>query len=101
MTVPDIMNVLKEIRKQKKISQETIASKLGISKSQYGHYETGKSQMSLKAFIETLNILQISLADFFKKTANEISIEDLEKLIVVVELFKSKLKPNHIDQSEA
>lgn len=44
----DITESLKKIRKQYKLTQEDVAKFLGISRSGYTYYETGKSQPSIE-----------------------------------------------------
>lgn len=50
------MNKLKEFRKKNKLTQNEVASKLGISQTQYSLHETGKSLLNSKQ-IMTLSIL--------------------------------------------
>lgn len=50
-------NRLKEKRKQKKISQEFMAKKLGISRQGYGHYETGRNEPDNNTLMKIAEIL--------------------------------------------
>ena len=49
--------ILKQLRKQKNLTQANLADFLCISKSAYGYYEQGKNQMDYKTLVK--------LSDFF------------------------------------
>ena len=57
---------------EKNYSQEYVASKLKISQSYYAKIESGKSEITIKQFIEIIDIVEIDLLYFFKlfKRAN-------------------------------
>lgn len=55
---------LKELRQEKKLTQQQLATKIGIERVNYCRYESG----SVRPDFETL----ISLADFFEITLDEI-----------------------------
>src|SRR5699024_9624409 len=48
---------LKETRKEKKLSQEFMAKKLGISRQGYGHYETGRNEPDNESLLKIAEIL--------------------------------------------
>lgn len=51
--------ILKELRKQRKLSQESLATALGVSKSIIGLYENGKrtpSRQTLEAIADYFNV---------------------------------------------
>jgi transcriptional regulator with XRE-family HTH domain len=52
---------IKEERKRRKLTQEDIAAQLGITRSAYTLYETGKTQPSLETAVKLADIFQISL----------------------------------------
>ena len=47
---------LKEIRKSCGLSQQELASKLGITQQQYSRYETNTNKISLDMFLKILDI---------------------------------------------
>ena len=47
---------LKEIRKASGLSQQELASKLGITQQQYSRYETGTNKIFLEMFLKILEI---------------------------------------------
>lgn len=53
--------VLKELRKEKGITQKEIADKLNITDRTYGHYETGKREPTIDTLINIADYYNISL----------------------------------------
>lgn len=51
---------LKARRKEKGLSQEYVAEKLGITRQGYGHYETGRNEPDSKTIIKLAQILECS-----------------------------------------
>ncbi len=91
MNITEIIKVIRNIRKERKYSQAFMAEKLGISLSQYGHYETGHSEMSLNTFIKILEILEVDIIDFFKIGNTNITSYELENIIRLLQDLKMKL----------
>ncbi len=54
-------NVLKELRRNKGMTQKEIAQELKITDRTYGHYETGKREPSIDMLIEIADYYNISL----------------------------------------
>lgn len=52
-------NKIKQIRELKNLSQEFIASKLGITTRAYSKIETGETQLSIKRLNEISSILEV------------------------------------------
>ena len=73
------MNNLKKLRKEKGVTQQEVASFLGITSVAYGHYETGRRAMSEERLLK--------LAEYFGVTTDEIlkeqSAEPFGRPIVV------------------
>ena len=55
---------LKEIRKQKRLTQEDLAVQLGVSFQQIQKYENGKNRISFSRLYELSNFLNVSLDSF-------------------------------------
>lgn len=53
-------DILKELRRDKHLTQEDIAKHFGISHVMYSLYETGKRRMSLEMLCELATILNTS-----------------------------------------
>ncbi|MDR4995344.1 helix-turn-helix transcriptional regulator [Bacillus altitudinis] len=62
---------LKKIRKEKKLTQQYMADKLGISRPAYTAYELGKREPDHNTLIAISNILDVSI-DFLLKGRNSI-----------------------------
>ena len=66
---------IKHIRKERGYSShETFANENHIDRAQYGKYEAGSSNITLATLIKILNILKITLADFFNEDYENIKI---------------------------
>ena len=69
------------IRRNKKITQQQCADALNVGKSQYSHYETGRSQITLDKFLTLISYLDINIHDLFNsKIGISVSKEELEVL---------------------
>ena len=61
-----VITKIRIARLEKNYSQDYLASKFGISQSYYAKIESGKSEITIKLFLEIIEILEIDLIDFFK-----------------------------------
>lgn len=52
---------LKELRKEKKLTQTELASKLNISQKSYSNWESGKVEPTLDNIIKLANILDVTV----------------------------------------
>ena len=59
--------VVKELRLEKNLSQESLAFQSGIDRTYIGDIEKGNRNISLQIIIQLSQAFQISLSDFFKK----------------------------------
>lgn len=57
---------ISKARKEKEMTQEDIAEKLGVSQRTVSRWETGKNMPDLAVIPELCNILDINISDFFK-----------------------------------
>ncbi|WP_407708007.1 helix-turn-helix domain-containing protein [Bacillus altitudinis] len=62
---------MKKIRKEKKLTQQYMANKLGISRPAYTAYELGKREPDHNTLIAISNILDVSI-DFLLKGRNSV-----------------------------
>ena len=81
-----IGTVLRNLRKRKRYSQTELAAIIGISRSGYSHYETGRNHPPIEMLIQLSGIYQISYTDLLdlsyskpEKPTNE-SKNSLEKI---------------------
>lgn len=66
---------IKQIRKERGYSShETFANENGIDRAQYGKYEAGSSNITLATLIKILNVLKITLYDFFNEDYEDIKV---------------------------
>jgi transcriptional regulator with XRE-family HTH domain len=50
---------IRKIRKSRKLSQEELAEKIGISTTHMSHIETGNTKMSLPVFVDIAEALEV------------------------------------------
>ena len=106
-----IIEKLKELRKNKKITQEQLAEKLDISRSKVSSWETNRRDMSITEAIKLANIYEVSLDNLFeinKITEEEyVKISDkflksknitLEEKVRIIELLREYLKKYNVDE---
>ena len=63
----DIGKKLKELRLQSSLTQEKLASILGISRVNYTRYETGKVRPDYETLLKIVDYYDIGLDDFFDR----------------------------------
>ena len=56
---------LRELRKQKKLTQEELAEKIGFSPNFVGMIERGERNTTVENLFSIANVLEVSLSDFF------------------------------------
>jgi transcriptional regulator with XRE-family HTH domain len=59
MNYYEIGQRIRKIRKSRKLSQEELAEKIGISTTHMSHIETGNTKMSLPVFVEIAEALEV------------------------------------------
>lgn len=62
--------VLKELRKEKKLTQTELASKLDISQKSYSNWESGKAEPTLDNIIKLANILDTTTDELLGRKVN-------------------------------
>ncbi len=67
------MNRLKEIRKQKGLTQTEVAQKLNIQKQTYQNYELGKREPSIDMLIKLADLFHTSVDDLIRDNKDEIN----------------------------
>lgn len=69
---------LKEIRKQKNMSQEHLALKIRLGRDAYRKMEAGHSPISLERLIDICAVLKVDLRDLLDRHLNSKSAADYE-----------------------
>ena len=106
-----IIEKLKGLRRNKKVTQEQLAEKLDISRSKVSSWETNRRDMSITEAIKLANLYEVSLDNLFdinKITKEEyVKISDkflrsknvtLEEKVRVIESLRESLKKNNVDE---
>ena len=69
------MDKLKELRKQKKWTQQQVADKLGITYQAYGHYENGRRDIPTDILIKLSEIFSTSVDEIINNKNSAFSAE--------------------------
>ena len=101
--------LLRKARNNTKLTQQQVADKLGITKSTYCGYETGKRQPDPRRIKEIAKVLGVSPNDFFKDEDDisigsakiEILDEELNVLISYYNQLNDSGKHFLIEQAES
>lgn len=106
-----IVDKLKKIRKNKKITQGQLAEKLDISRSKVSSWETNRRDMNISEAIKLANIYEVSLDNLFE--INKITEEEFVKIadkflkdknitlgkkVKIIESIREGLKKNNVDE---
>ena len=65
--VPTALKIIRQIRIEKNISQEQMATRLCFTQSYYAKVEQGKSKISAELLFRILEALEFNFVDFFKR----------------------------------
>lgn len=77
----NLYKTIKKLREEKKISQEEISKKIGVSRSSYINFEKGEKELTLSEFQELAKILDVNIGDFLDSEKN---IEKYKQMLFVI-----------------
>ena len=83
---------LKQIRKEKKLTQKDVAKVLNVERSTYTGWENGKDTIPLKKLIKLCNYYKCSIDYIMNITNNNIFISYQDSSIIVGENLKKMRK---------
>lgn len=90
---------IKRIRKEKKLSMDTLAKKLGLSnRSSIAHIENGSRSLRLDTIEKIANALEVSPFEIIGATYFD-NVMDIEKIKIEIDLFEKIL--SNYNQNEA
>ncbi|SDX46077.1 DNA-binding transcriptional regulator, XRE-family HTH domain [Marininema mesophilum] len=72
---------LKSIRKAKKLTQQEVADRLGISRQAYGYYEKGTRQPDIDSLNQIADIFDVSIDDLLNRSAPSEANIDLKEIL--------------------
>jgi transcriptional regulator with XRE-family HTH domain len=85
----NIAEQIKQIRKEKGLSQQEVADKLSMNRVQYNRIETSKSDPTMNILQRIANVLDINVVDFFEAKNNATEIHTVnEPLLQKVKLLE-------------
>lgn len=77
-----ILDIIRDKRKNANLTQQEIADKLSISRTQYANIENGNSEMSLDKFLKLCEMLNLEMNSFEKNNQNEVRKNNLYQEIL-------------------
>lgn len=79
----ELQTVLKKLRKNQKLSQQELASKLNITQQAYAHYENGTRNIPIETLIKIADLYNVSLDFLAGREKNRIDTlsDDTMKII--------------------
>ena len=83
---------LKQIRKSKKISQEELADKLGVSRQSVSKWETGENYPTMQNIVCLCDIFRCKMNDLVHESFEDIDFMDKEIKMSVVKLNEEEQK---------
>jgi transcriptional regulator with XRE-family HTH domain len=90
---PLVGKKIRQIRKDRKLTQAELAAKIGIQQSDLCRMETGEYKVSLEALFKILRIFDMSIAEFFHEEGSG-STPGVERDVELLNQFR-KLDPRH------
>ncbi len=94
----NILSVIKYVRKQKKITQEEIANKLGMKTSSYGDIENGVTRMKLDDFLIICRFLKIDPISLVKDS-NQVVISLSKEEVELIDSLNRKVQLQKSNQN--
>lgn len=95
----DIAKRIRQIRKEKGLSQQEVADKLSMNRVQYNRIETGKSDPTMYILQQIANVLEANIVDFFEVTIDlvqEIHQLPLAKRFYILEETIKSIKKEEV-----
>lgn len=74
----DVLDNIKEIRKEKGISHEAMAVNLGISQTAYTKLENKETKLTVDRLYKIAEILEVKIEDLLKLQENKVYNQDLK-----------------------
>ncbi len=93
---PLVGRKIRQLRKDRKLTQSELASKMGIQQSDLCRMETGEYKVSLEALFKILRIFDLSISDFFQDEAGHIRLPEGRRAELLY-LF-DRLEPHHQEE---
>ncbi len=78
MKKQEILDIIRNTRKVKNLTQQEMCEKLGVSRSQYSSLESGNSEITLDKFILICEILELNMSDFETKSTESVIKEKIK-----------------------
>ncbi len=98
-----IGNKIKEIRKDKHISQKDLGEKLGVSAAMIGQYETGVRNPKFETLEKIANALGVPVTEFLGIDLGEMQTlkDNVQELSKLREIFPKGTEPDNLKEFES
>jgi len=87
----EILESIKNIRKEKRLTQKEVANKLYISREMYSKYESRKAEITLDLFLKIVQVLEIDILDILSIKPN-VSKETLKEFFEALDKLQNVAK---------
>lgn len=94
----EIINTLKKIREDRKISRKKVASQLNVSESLINEVESGRTRLSLDFFLKLCDIYEINPIELLKNNSQNYIIldqKDISELNRIVNKINKQIITNN------
>ena len=91
--IEKILELIRERRKEKKLSQQVLADYLGITQNSYKNIELGKTELKAKTLFQILQFLEIDLFSQVNSKNNETALIALDPQ-TVTQVLTNLIKDN-------
>lgn len=96
----EVLRLIRERRKQLKMTQSEMAEKLGIEQATYSSLENGKTELSLNRYMQIAQILDLEQPIVLNDQTSPVSTQNLEKLIsTAFEQLEQKLEQKFVSKA--
>ncbi|MEE9219347.1 MAG: helix-turn-helix transcriptional regulator [Acidobacteriota bacterium] len=93
---PVVGKKIRQLRKDRKLTQAELASRMGIQQSDLCRMETGEYKVSLEALFKILRIFELNISDFFREEMEPASLS-VGKDVELLQKFR-RLSPQRQDE---
>jgi transcriptional regulator with XRE-family HTH domain len=69
--------VIKELRKERKLSQERLADEASLDRTFLSQLETGRKQPSLLTILQLAHALRVEASDLIQRMENKLQVKDI------------------------
>lgn len=91
LIIKNILSVIKNKRKELKLTQEKVANKLSLAKESYRDIESGKNSIKLKTFLDICIVLNLDPKEILNPSKIKpitLTLNEIETIKNIINKFK-------------